>query len=665
MNLYSKLLRNALSLKARLAAGVALLFGGMVVALTLFQVYQTRASMSEVLSAQQTSLVTRTADEIDEKFRDRRTALIESADGIAPYLEQNLGSVQLQLRDRRALATMFDTIVIFSVEGEVLAVQPERPELRRVNISSRPYFQETIRARHPVISQPYKSLASGRPVVMMTTPVFDSNGKVVAVLAGAISLLKDNFLGDIGVSPVGKTGYFYVLTRGDTPIIVSHPDRQRILGPAVPPTQNHAAELAQSGFEGTIEGVNSTGTRGLMSFRRLRETDWILGAVLPVDEAFAPVVQEQRNTVLAGGLVTLIVAAAVWFMVRRALRPLDALAHNVRERMRDPHGTADLAVLRNDEIGKLTAEFNRLMAMREASERALTANQERLLTITDNLPVLISYVDRGLCYRFNNKCYEEWFGVSRSVLEGAHLRDVLGEADFARAEPTFRAVLQGYPAQMERETEINGRRRVVQCTYLPHYGAEDTVAGFYVLVQDITQQKAAEERLEYMANHDPLTGLVNRGAFNRRLSEAIRRMGRSRRPGALMYLDIDHFKAINDGYGHGIGDRLLKDFSTRLAGAVRQTDLVGRLGGDEFVILLEDLAAPADAYLVGQKIVDAMRASFVFGDIQVSATTSVGITVFDAGEDALNPAELLQRADRALYDAKAAGRNTFKVLTAA
>jgi diguanylate cyclase (GGDEF)-like protein/PAS domain S-box-containing protein len=558
---------------------------------------------------------------------------------------------------------MFDSILILSATGEVLAAQPERPGLRQVNFMQRAYFQETVRRRRPVISQPYRSAASGRPLVVMTAPVYDSNGSIIAVLAGTISLLDDSFLGDIGAAPVGQSGYFYVVTRGDQPILVSHPDRRRVLGPAAPASKNPVAGMAQAGFEGTIEGVNSTGHRGLMSYKRLKETDWILCAVLPVEEAFAPVAQAQRNTALAGGLVSVAVAFAVWFMVRRALRPLDALGRNVRERMQNPRGATALPVLRDDEIGGLTAEFNRLMVLHEHSEQALTAHQERLVTITDNLPVLIGYVDRELRYRFNNKMYEEWFGLARDQLEGAHLRDVLGEADFARSEPTLRSVLDGYPAQVERDLVAGGRRRYVQCTYLPHYGADGAVTGFYVLVHDITQQKAAEERLAHMADHDPLTGLVNRGAFNRRLGEAIRRLNRSRRPCALMYLDVDHFKSVNDGYGHGIGDRLLKEFSARLAACVRQTDVVGRLGGDEFVILLEDLAEAADAYLVGQKIVDAMRAAFVFGDVRVSATTSIGITVAGAGDEALAPAELLQRADRALYDAKAAGRNTFKVLT--
>jgi diguanylate cyclase (GGDEF)-like protein/PAS domain S-box-containing protein len=662
MKILAPLLRIAGTLKVRVAVSVALLFGVVTVLTTAFQLAETRASMVDMLSAQQTTLVTRAAEEIDAKFADREAALAHVAEAIAAHMEQDPGAAHLQLRDRRALNTMFDATFIFSVDGVALAAQPELPELKGLNISQRAYFKESVSTRRPVISAPYRSLASGKPFVMMTAPIFDSNGKLIAVLAGAINLLKPNFLGGIGATPVGRTGYFYVVTRGPQAVVVSHPLQKMILSPVGGGVYGRPGGQALAGFEGTVEGVNSRGVHGLMSYKRLKRTDWVLGAVLPADEAFAPIERLQKKTLAGDGVSLLALAIAVWLIVRRSLRPLDALRRNVRKRLEDPKGATAIEVKRRDEVGELTLDFNRLMAAQRRAERALASNEEKLRTITDNLPVLVGYLDKDLRYRFNNYAYEEWFGLDRATLNGRSCREVLGEADFEKIRPDLETALGGYTVTRERETLINGRARYIQATYLPHYGEGAEVLGIYVLVSDLTDRKAAEDRLDYLAHHDPLTGLYNRGAFNGRLELAIHRMQRNRRACALMYLDVDKFKGINDSHGHGIGDALLREFAARLSGCVRKTDLVGRLGGDEFVVLLEELADPDDTYLVAQKIVDTMREPFLLGEATVHATTSVGLTLCQPGEASITGERLLERADAALYQAKRAGRDTFKVL---
>ncbi|MDB5806873.1 MAG: hypothetical protein JWN73_4195 [Betaproteobacteria bacterium] len=659
-------LRHANSLKAKVAIGVALLFALLVVALTAFHLHQTRESMVSLLSRQQTTLVNRTAEEIDDKFRDRKEALRETAGGLASALEVNVAAAPLLLRDQRALGTMFDIAFLFSPTGEVMASLPDTPRLRAVNVAKREYFIRTVAGRKALISAPYLALASHRPFVMMTAPIFDSNGRLIAILGGAIDLLKPNFLGEIGSTPVGQTGYFYVLTRGPNPIVVSHPRKEMILGPAVSPEQNTSTAAAQAGFEGTAEGVNSRGVRALMSYKDLKEAEWLLAAVLPTDEAFAPIQRSQRKTLAVGALAALLVAGAVWILVRQAMRPLDALQANVRQRLEDPRGTVALPVTRQDEIGRLTLDFNRLMAAQESAEQSLAENEQRLRTITDNVPVLIGYVDETLRYRFVNQPFEEWFGMPREQMIGKTVEELLGSGEnYAGLQERIDHAMQGYAVTAEREIVTQGRHRYVQTTYLPHYGAPGQVLGLYILVTDLTERKAAEDRLDYLAHHDPLTALVNRTAFDRQLTMGIRRAQRVRKPGALMYLDIDRFKSINDSHGHGIGDRLLREFSARLLAAVRKTDTVGRLGGDEFVILLEDLACAEDAIVVAQKIIDAMRQPFRFEELELQATTSVGIAICRPEDEGIDAAALLERADAALYEAKAAGRNTFKVLSRA
>jgi len=174
---------------------------------------------------------------------------------------------------------------------------------------------------------------------------------------------------------------------------------------------------------------------------------------------------------------------------------------------------------------------------------------------------------------------------------------------------------------------------------------------------DITERKRAELQMEQLANYDMLTGVANRNLFGDRLSRAIARCRRTKDRAALMYLDIDRFKGINDTLGHAAGDALLKEFAARLKVAVRDTDTVGRLGGDEFAVLMEDVKDAEAPGRVAQKILEAMRVPVDADGKEVTVTTSIGIALFDGGAD---PEALAKRADAALYEAKAAGRNTYR-----
>ena len=175
---------------------------------------------------------------------------------------------------------------------------------------------------------------------------------------------------------------------------------------------------------------------------------------------------------------------------------------------------------------------------------------------------------------------------------------------------------------------------------------------------DITERKRAEIEMERMANYDGLTGAANRNLFGNRLAQAIARSRRTKDRAALMYLDIDKFKGINDTLGHAAGDALLREFAARLRAAVRDTDTVGRLGGDEFAVLMEDVKDPEAPGRVAQKILEAMRQPVDAQGTAIVVTTSIGVALFDGGAD---PEALARRADAALYEAKAAGRNTYRV----
>jgi len=184
------------------------------------------------------------------------------------------------------------------------------------------------------------------------------------------------------------------------------------------------------------------------------------------------------------------------------------------------------------------------------------------------------------------------------------------------------------------------------------YGATTHHIGMF---NDISAQREYMERLAALALHDGLTGLPNRLFLMENLQRAMMRHGRSGRGCAVGFMDLDRFKAVNDQYGHDVGDELLKQVAGRLRGCLRANDLVARLGGDEFVILLEDVSKSEDVETVAQKVVSGVGKPYAVGDARIEIGASLGIALFP--QDAQDAAELLKKADAALYRVKAEGRN--------
>jgi diguanylate cyclase (GGDEF)-like protein/PAS domain S-box-containing protein len=178
---------------------------------------------------------------------------------------------------------------------------------------------------------------------------------------------------------------------------------------------------------------------------------------------------------------------------------------------------------------------------------------------------------------------------------------------------------------------------------------------------DITARKRAEEQIAFQAYHDPLTGLPNRALFNDRLSVALLQAHRTRQPLAVMFLDLDHFKRINDTLGHTIGDRLLQRTAERARALIREGDTVARIAGDEFTLLLPGIGRAADAAAIAHKVLSAIAQPFKIEGHELYVTTSVGIALYPGdGEDAET---LVRGADSAMYRAKELGRNTYQLCT--
>jgi diguanylate cyclase (GGDEF)-like protein/PAS domain S-box-containing protein len=293
---------------------------------------------------------------------------------------------------------------------------------------------------------------------------------------------------------------------------------------------------------------------------------------------------------------------------------------------------------------------------RKRAEQALRDSAEKLRLFADNVPAMTVSYDENLHCRFANKAYAEFFGFSVENILGKHLREIVGEEVFRKIEGHFVQVLQGHPVTFQRKRKRqNGEPLYLETKLLPHIGERGDTLGCFAVATDISEHKLAEERIQHIAHHDGLTGLPNRLLFNDRLDQAISLAKRDSHQLALLYLDLDKFKAVNDTLGHLAGDELLQGVAMRIRREIRASDTVARIGGDEFTVILSDIAGRENAETVARKILAALATPFQLGSQKqsVSIATSIGIALYPA--DARDADALVKAADSAMYSAKQAG----------
>lgn len=358
-----------------------------------------------------------------------------------------------------------------------------------------------------------------------------------------------------------------------------------------------------------------------------------------------------RGSVSAGdGLLALTVdAIAAASSERDAAR----IAQLVQEQLRDNH-----AIHVKDYVN-VTGSLRRQVELLAASERKLN-------TILDNADAFIYLKDRQGRYLFANRALRELWRVG--------IDDVVGAGDERFYDATTAAIIRvnemrviegGETVRAEENTvdPATGQRRTWLSTRLPLRGDDGQIYALCGISTDISARKIAEDEIRRLAFFDPLTQLPNRRLLHDRIEQALAASLRHQHQGALLYIDLDHFKNLNDTLGHDIGDQLLRQVGARLCACVRDEDTVARLGGDEFVVMLTALDAdPQSAANQAETVADKILASFAppfdLAGRPYRCTASVGIALFADRQSGID--DLLKRADLSMYQAKAGGRNTLR-----
>lgn len=311
-------------------------------------------------------------------------------------------------------------------------------------------------------------------------------------------------------------------------------------------------------------------------------------------------------------------------------------------------------------------ETNADITERVQTERALRQSQQdfRLLVEASTDYAIMMIDTQGRIQSWNSGA-ERILGRVPHEAIGRPVADLFTSEDRDLGEPTREldeARLRGRAEDARWHVRPDGSRFWATGVVTPVRNEDGSLRGYVKIMRDQTAQRLAEEQTQFLANHDSLTGLPNRVSFSNELHQSIAHSTRHNIPIAVLLLDLDRFKYVNDTFGHHYGDLLLKEVALRLLSSIRETDFAARLGGDEFVVIQRDVSQPQAAETLARKLVAELGRPYSLDAQEVLSGTSIGIAMYP--QDAKNSVELLKRADLALYRAKDAGRHNFQFYTA-
>ncbi len=371
-------------------------------------------------------------------------------------------------------------------------------------------------------------------------------------------------------------------------------------------------------------------------------------------------------------LFILLSSAAIVLIAQRLItRRVDA-SLKVLKAVEDGDIDARIPVSSDDELGQLqhginsmTEKVGTLLNQHRRNAEELRKQKDLLASIIQHAPIRVFWKDRESRYVGCNRQFAHDAGLAEpEELIGKTDYDTnwREQAEFYRADD--RIVMESGISKLdfeEPQTTPDGHTIWLSTSKVPLRGENNQIIGVLGIYTDITNRKQAEEQIHNLAYFDPLTGLPNRTLLLDRLRQAMTSGKRSGKYGALLFIDLDNFKTLNDTLGHDMGDLLLKQAAQRLQTCVRAEDSVARVGGDEFLVMLANLGtnemeAASQAEAVGRKILAALNQSYQLDDVAFNSTPSIGATLF---MDHLSSVDnLLKQADLAMYKSKEAGRNT-------
>lgn len=652
------------SIRTRITLGgvVALALG--IAATTFVLVRQAEQNTLSSQRERELQDAAQSAGMLSRRAVDLQRALVATANTLTPAVLADRARLTTFIADKPVLRGLFSGVFLANRQGDVLLLtQADLVQYPSVNIADRAYFQQMLSENRPVISDAIQSRVSIQPIITFASPLV-SGGEVYGLLGGTIRLSSRDLLAEAVQQGEAESGLLQIVTDASGRIL-SHPDRSRIM-------ESLATEPRMAmGFERWVAAGASVEPAGLLmeqagevlAVAGVPGPNWVLWRALPESELLAPLRAARREALSWAAGIVVVASLGVFGLISVLLRPLLLLQRRALHLFDADHDIDTGWPRSRGEIGEIVRVLRQVGSERSQLEQINADVLARLGLVMAAAPVGIMFT-RGMRFELVSAEFCRIVGRPESTLLGQTAEILFGQSDdAARLAEAATAAFDKHALYLG-EWQMQKADGSVFWARLRGQLVDHTQpdAGTIWTLTDSTEQVALRQQLEWSAGHDPLTGLANRKVFERRAGEAFDARPKSI-PAAVIMIDLDRFKPINDSAGHAAGDAMLKAVAETITEHTRATDLAARLGGDEFAVLLE--RCPPEA---AERIAHDLRRAIAklvlpWEGRELSVGASLGLAPLTMNTDSV--ASWVQAADRACYEAKAAGRNAVRIAGAA
>ncbi len=466
------------------------------------------------------------------------------------------------------------------------------------------------------VSRPVQDKVSGKWSIQLSRPIFRGVRFVGVIVISVdpnyfVKVYQDVGFGKDGAARmIRETGEIMARSSGQDKYVGTVVDTRRYSDPGVP-------------LQGSFRSISPVdGIDRLSSYYRLPQYGLSVVVGPSVDESLASVRSHQRQILFAASCVTLLMLLLAWQMLRN--------------------------------LARKDAAQKELVALHEA----VNLSEQRFRSFVENANDIVFELNLQGVFTYVSPNWTVVLGQTVSEVQGHPFASFVHPEDLDLFTATVQEVIKTGLRQPNIEYRVrhkNGNWNWHAASGSPLYSAAGQVHTFLGIARDITERKQTQERIKHMAQHDTLTGLANRALFTDRLQRAIAGALRDKTYLALMFIDLDKFKPVNDQFGHPVGDGLLQEVARRMLACVRDSDTVARVGGDEFMVLLRVVAGEAQAMAVAEEIRASIERPFAVEGHNLDLSCCIGLAVYPQhGKDDVT---LFKNADHAMYQAKGNGRN--------
>ena len=655
---------SALDLKTKISVFTVALYTGAIWLLASDLEMNVRDNFRETLTVQQFNTVDHIADRVDDAIRLRLNALEDAAALIDPDWMNRPDRLHGFMLAQAPLHRFFNTgLFVISPQGIGLADLPNLEGREGASYTERDFFREVMATGKPVVGKVILGRYTHLPVINIGVPIRNERGQLIGVLVGGNQIAAGDFLNEILPSRLPLDGEIHITSPKDG-MIVTSTVHGRTMRPDPAAGADSMYDRYRLGYDGSGIAVDPLGIERLSSSQHVRTTGWLVVATLPTSVAFNGIETLQKEIYLDAALASVVIGVLLWLFLDRQLSPLSRSAQIIDTMAGGQEPFRLLPLEGSKEIRRLLDSFNRLqqhigrqaLSLQERSEQLRLAasvfeGTSEAVLISDPGGVIIS-VNRAFC-RMTGYDETELIGKTPKLLKS-------GRQDQAFYQEMWSALLstgqwQGEVWNRRKNGEIYPERLNISTLY----DETGKVMRYIAIAADITRQKRSEAIIWRQANFNLLTNLPNRRLLPELMLQALETSRRDKLSLAVLHVDLDHFKEVNDTLGNDVGDQLIVEAARRISSCARaDADAVAHLNGDEFVVVMGALTDPSPrvAHVAGN-LLGMLAEPFRIDGETINLSASIGIAHYPA--DAEDVANLLKAADQAKHAAKIRGRNRY------